>query len=628
MGIGLCIFFLLINLNLYGYQSTLRLINKLGEQSNIKVYNIGEASSHIVASGASDFHVQIILAPVSSWELEVNIPQQTVGMTELIFDIFIDQRMRACQYFVGFEDQQGHYEEKNVTTFLRRMKGRWGRLRIGLDKFYLLALKDLKKLKIRVESEDESGRVDIKVKEISFRSSKIDEVQTKRLERLKGVSRFQYGRSQQELIDLYDKEGKIAFLRQIYKDLWSFLSQAVDKETELPVDNIHFYPQIEVGNYTSPTNISMYMMSLVSARDYGLISQVETQSRLEHLLQTLGKLKRYKGGWYNFYNTETLEVTREYISSVDLGWIVAGLIVVRNAVPELKEKVNQLLKDVNFNHLLHQEYGQLFIGYEADKKTYPPYHYGLVATEIRITSLVAMALGEIPELHWYLMFRAFPPRWDWQNGTPVGITRFVKGLENDKFYQLYYNEEGIKVVPSWGGSMFEALMPGLVFNEKKLSPQGFYPNGQANVILQMRFSEKKGLPVWGYSPCATPDGGYVEVGIKQASVKGYEERELVTAHASFLALPYKFDEAVENIRTMIEKYPIYGLGGLYDSIQFKEKKAIVSYRYLYLDQGMSFLSLSNILQKGVLWKYFEEDEDIKKVIHLLDEEFFPEPTEI
>ena len=70
-------------------------------------------------------------------------------------------------------------------------------------------------------------------------------------------------------------------------------------------------------------------------------------------------------------------------------------------------------------------------------------------------------------------------------------------------------------MPSWGGSMFEALMPTLVVDERRHAPESLGRNDVVHAALQRRHAlEKLGYPVWGMSPSATPAGdGYGEFGV-------------------------------------------------------------------------------------------------------------------
>jgi hypothetical protein len=81
------------------------------------------------------------------------------------------------------------------------------------------------------------------------------------------------------------------------------------------------------------------------------------------------------------------------------------------------------------------------------------------------------------------------------------------------------------------------------------------------------------------------------------------------------------DEVIDNIRTMLKLYDIYGEYGLYDAVDVDSGE--VSYRYLVLDQGMIFIQINNYLNDGIMRKRFHSDPVAKNAIDVLKiEEFF------
>jgi len=182
----------------------------------------------------------------------------------------------------------------------------------------------------------------------------------------------------------------------------------------------------------------------------------------------------------------------------------------------------------------------------------------------------------------------------------------------------------LKVVPSWGGSMFEFLMPVLFIDEIKLAPEGLGLNDILATKAQIKLAKEKGYAVWGFSPSSNPQGGYKEYGVKQVGITGYAEG-VVTPHAAFLGLLTLREEAVDNIRKMISDYEIYGEYGPYDSFDVKSGK--VSYKYLALDQGMLLIALNNYLNEGVIQKRFYADPIAQKAKEVLEIEKFPWASE-
>lgn len=160
-----------------------------------------------------------------------------------------------------------------------------------------------------------------------------------------------------------------------------------------------------------------------------------------------------------------------------------------------------------------------------------------------------------------------------------------------------------------------------MINEKKYGSKNFALNDKRAVKIHKKFMlEKKDYPVWGLSSCSTPDGGYGEFGVTKLGVEGYEDYNVVTPHASILALPFDPEGVIKNIRKMMQLYDIYGEYGLYDSVNVNTGE--VSYRYLSLDQGMILVQINNYLNNGIMRKRFHKDPIAKEAVEVLKIEKF------
>ena len=128
-------------------------------------------------------------------------------------------------------------------------------------------------------------------------------------------------------------------LRLIARRTWRYFEVFVTPEDNfLPPDNFQEEPRAVVAHRTSPTNIGIYLLSTVSAQDFGWISISEMADRLEQTLRTLGRMERYKGHFYNWYDTQTCRpLEPKYVSSVDSGNLAGHLIAIGSACRQLAE---------------------------------------------------------------------------------------------------------------------------------------------------------------------------------------------------------------------------------------------------------------------------------------------------
>jgi cyclic beta-1,2-glucan synthetase len=117
---------------------------------------------------------------------------------------------------------------------------------------------------------------------------------------------------------------------------WRFFDTFVTAEDNaLPPDNFQDDPKPVVAHRTSPTNMGVYLLSAVAARDLGWIGTLDALDRLEATLATMSDLERYRGHLYNWYDTRTLKpLEPRYISSVDSGNLAGHLSVLAVAARE------------------------------------------------------------------------------------------------------------------------------------------------------------------------------------------------------------------------------------------------------------------------------------------------------
>ena len=111
------------------------------------------------------------------------------------------------------------------------------------------------------------------------------------------------------------------FLRKLSRKTWNFFEVFVGQEDSwLPPDNYQENRSVKIAHRTSPTNIGLSLLANLSAYDFGYITGGVLIARTEKTFRTMETLKRYKGHFYNWYDTQSLEpLVPMYISTVDSG---------------------------------------------------------------------------------------------------------------------------------------------------------------------------------------------------------------------------------------------------------------------------------------------------------------------
>ncbi|MEW6269513.1 MAG: glucoamylase family protein [Thermodesulfobacteriota bacterium] len=437
--------------------------------------------------------------------------------------------------------------------------------------------------------------------------------------------------------------GERAFLERLARDAWRGLDALSDRENGLPVDNVAVgrpagAPSVRqvalgegageragdgthVGDYTNVTNIGLGLVAIVGAQELGMLSREEAVARTSRILDTLDRLETHRGYFFNFYDTTSLERTSNFLSFVDLAWLTTGLVVARRALPEVAERATKLVDRMDFGFFYDRKLGQISHGYYVNREVLSRYHYGVLFTEARLGVLLAIGKGDVPEDAWFRMARIFPRSCEGQTLEPRDVRR-VSVQGRDVLTGLY-EWGGFRYVPSWGGSMFEALMPTLVLDELRYAPRSLGENGRVHAAVQERYAATElRYPTWGLSPSASPDSdGYLEYGARVLGARGYRAGAL-TPHAAALALAVRPAEAAAALRRFADEYPMYGEYGLYDAVDPTTRE--VAYRYLAVDQSMLFIALANHLTGGALQRHFASDGIVARALPLIaDESFFP-----
>jgi len=137
----------------------------------------------------------------------------------------------------------------------------------------------------------------------------------------------------------FDEEETL-FLHKSARKTWSFFEQFVTAEENwLPPDNFQEQPVAVIAHRTSPTNMGLALLANLSAYDFGYIPAGELLFRCNNTLQSMLKLERYKGHFYNWNDTiSLLPLLPRYVSTVDSGNLVGLLLTLRQGLLALPDQ--------------------------------------------------------------------------------------------------------------------------------------------------------------------------------------------------------------------------------------------------------------------------------------------------
>jgi hypothetical protein len=452
-------------------------------------------------------------------------------------------------------------------------------------------------------------------------------------------------------------------LQRYARDTWASFAAMTDPASGLPADVLNGDGTTSVQ--TSTTNIGAYMWSALVAERLGIIRHDELVARLSKTVGTLKGMERYgsTGQFYNWYDHHTgAKLTvwppdgkplTPILSTVDNAWLATGLRIVQRSVPELSRRAGALYDGMDFGFYYEPARNRVlfhFVPSTGERVCC----YDTVVSESRIADYVGIAKGQLPQKEYFGRWRSFPDTcdWSWQETRPLGVSRSYFGVN---VFEGAYPYNGTRVTPSWGGSMFEALMPALFVPEERWGPGSWGPNHPLTVQAQIHHGlVEAGYGYWGFSPSNIPEGGYDAYGVDAIGMnpEGYYSNEgktlvdngflgcrdaapapppsaytngVVTPHASFLALRYAPGETLANLQRLEREFPgLYTRWGFRDSVNVGTGH--VSGSYLSLDQGIIMAALGNALAGDMLRTAFaspDMERALRPVIGV--EEFGADP---
>ncbi len=258
----------------------------------------------------------------------------------------------------------------------------------------------------------------------------------------------------------------------------------------------------------------------------------------------------------------------------------------------------QHFSDQEYDFLYDTTRNLLSIGYDVAQRRRDDGWYDLLASECRLGSFVAIAQGKLPVEHWFRLGR------------------------------LIAMHRGRAMLLSWGGSMFEYLMPGLIMPgyERTLLGQTCL----SMVDRQIAYGRLRGVP-WGISESAenSTDASlnyqYRSFGVPGTGFKRDLGTDLVIApYASALALMIRPDKACANMQRLAND-GYEGRYGFYEAIDFtpsrlsSENTPALIRSFMAHHQGMSFISMVNFLAGSPMPRRFESDPLFRTTTLLLQE---------
>jgi cyclic beta-1,2-glucan glucanotransferase len=267
----------------------------------------------------------------------------------------------------------------------------------------------------------------------------------------------------------------------------------------------------------------------------------------------------------------------------------------------LARQMEQTALEMDFRFLYNPRRRLFSIGFNLEDEKLDRSHYDMLCSEARLASYLAIGKGDVEPRHWFQLGRQ--------------LTQAA----------------GQSVLLSWGGTMFEYLMPPLF----QRSYEGSLLNHSCRgaIARQREYGSQQGVP-WGVSESAfgalavNSDYHYRSFGVPGLGLKrGLGEDLVISPYSTMLALEVDPAAAVENLHLLVGE-GAQGPWGLYDALDYTPqrvpagKRSIIVRCYMAHHQGMSMLAMANLLLGGCIRRRFN-DHPLARSTELLLQERIP-----
>lgn len=384
-------------------------------------------------------------------------------------------------------------------------------------------------------------------------------------------------------------------LTRLASSTYSFFQTAITEDDHaLPPDNLQVEPNKGISHRTSPTNIGLYLMSLISAQKLGILPTDDMAESISDTISSIEKMPKWKGHIYNWHDTQTLAPMRpHFISSVDSGNFAVcllacaqGIRVLMSELPvkhhDLAARIDAIVDHMDFSPLFDPDAELFYIGLHPEENAERHSHYDLLASEARLLSFVSIMLGQIPVRHWY---------------------RLGRSMAQTKHGQTLL---------SYTGTMFEYMMP-LLF-QPPVRGTLLYEACQ-NALREQQSYQKHG--VFGVS-----ESGYYAFdpnlyyqyrafGIPSLALDTVKNQNVIAPYASVLSMPIDLKSAFSNL----QKLKSLGMDspmGLFEAADFEPDRIgdKVSFQvvrsHMAHHQGMIMCAICNALSDNYIANLFSQ----------------------
>ena len=393
------------------------------------------------------------------------------------------------------------------------------------------------------------------------------------------------------------------FLLAECEKIWRYFDDFCTPERGwLPPDNFQEQPPVGIAERTSPTNIGLALVSILSAADLFIAGRERAMELISGILGTMEDLSKWRGHLYNWYDTRTQRpLEPRYVSTVDSGNLAASLTALAAGLREygradLAVRALRLRDGMDFSALYDKSRRLFRIGFDDSAGRLSDGCYDLMASEARLTGYYAVAHGDVPYRHWRQLSRAL------------------------------VSKDGYRGLASWTGTMFEYLMPELFLPLERGSL--LWESARFSLYVQRR-DVPPGAP-WGQSESAffSLDAAlsyrYKAHGCACLALqRGMGSDTVCAPYASYLALAVAPNTAARNLRRFAGVDP-GGRYGMWEAVDYTPRRCAAGHGEVVRcvmahHLGMSMVSAANCMLDGIMRRRFMTEAAMAAFAPLLAE---------
>lgn len=395
-------------------------------------------------------------------------------------------------------------------------------------------------------------------------------------------------------------KGEKILKKELKGDFNFFIKEAnMDKKSKgygLIRDKSKLSPEI-----ASIASVGYGLAALVIGVERKWISYQKAYNRANRTLDTfLDDMEDVNGFFYHFVNMETAK--REWnceVSIIDTGIFICGAILVGEYFKgEIRQKAEQLYKNINWNWYRDEKVNQFYMGYSKELGFLG--HWDMYAEQLML----------------YILGVASPT-------FPVEVSIY------DDFKKPVADYDEIKnIVHTYCGTLFtyQYSHAWIDFrNRKDKNGIDWFENSVKATLANRKYcieNSKKyktyGENSWGLTACVGPKGYSGEFGAMPAMSELQGNDGTISPSGAAGSIVFTPELSIKALEYYYNSFPkLWCKYGFKDAYNLDYGKPWYAEECIGIDKGTSMLMIENYMT-GLIWKYFMENEYVKKGLQKLN----------